>query len=200
MAVTATRIRFCWFFLLCVLFTADLAENPRRFTSSKFEMIRYAFVLLSMCVWRNNGIYILIVFLPIVIIALRRYWKNLLIMSAAVLVLYAAYSGPMMSLLDVVPGNSREALSVPMQQMARAALYAEDELSEEELNNIHDLISEDYVQQYNARISDPVKNGFKTSVLFREPFKYLKPIFSWPEVPGYLSGCLPGSFVGQLVS
>lgn len=179
MAVTATKDTiFAGFFLLCVLFTADLADNPKRFTSSKFEMIRYAFVLLSMCVWRNNGIYILIVFLPIIIIALRRYWKNLLIMSAAVLVLYAAYSGPMMSLLDVVPGNSREALSVPMQQMARAALYAEDELSEEELNNIHDLISEDYVQQYNARISDPVKNGFKTSVLFREPFKYLKTYFS----------------------
>lgn len=179
MAVTATKDTiFSGFFLLCVLFTADLADDPKRFTASKFEMIRYAFVLLSMCVWRNNGIYILIVFLPIVIIALRQYWKNLLILSAAVLVLYAAYSGPMMSLLDVVPGNSREALSVPMQQMARAALYAEDELTEEELDNIHDLISEDYVQQYNARISDPVKNGFKTSVLFREPLKYLKTYFS----------------------
>lgn len=179
MAVTATKdTLFAGFFLLSALFTAELAEDPKRFTASRFELIRYAFVLLCMCVWRNNGIYILIVFLPIVIIALHRYWKNLLIMSAAVLVLYAAYSGPMMNLLDVAPGNSREALSVPMQQMARAALYAEDELSEEELNNIHDLINEDYVQKYNARISDPVKSGFKTSVLFREPFRYLKTYFS----------------------
>lgn len=175
MAVTATKdTLFAGFFLLSVLFTADLVRDQKHFAASKFELIRYVFVLISMCLWRNNGFYILVVFLPILIIVLRQYWKNLLIVSLAVIVLYVGYAGPMMEILNVVPGNSREALSVPMQQLARAALYAEDELTEEELASIHELISEDYVQRYNPRISDPVKNGFKTSALMKSPFKYLK--------------------------
>lgn len=176
MAVTATKDTiFSGFFLLTVLFTADLAENPKRFTASKFELSRYAIILFSMCIWRNNGIYILIVFLPILIVALRKYWKSLLILSLSVMMAYAAYSGPFTAVLDVYAGNPvREALSVPMQQMARAALYNKEELTNEELKNIYDLVGEDHVRQYNARIADPVKNGFNSQAFLESPAKYLK--------------------------
>lgn len=175
MAVTATKdTLFAGFFLLAVLFTADLAADPKRFCSSRFEMIRYVLTLVSMCMWRNNGIYILVIFLPVMILALKKYWKNLLILSLAAVLIYFAYAGPFTSLIGAVPGNSREALSVPMQQMARAAMDAPDQLTEEELSNIHALISENTVQAYNPRISDPVKSGFRTSELFRSPLRYFK--------------------------
>ncbi len=179
MAVSATKDSlFSAFFLLAVLLTADLVEDPKRFCTSPLRMIRYIFALVFMCMWRNNGFYILIVFLPILVIALRQYWKRLVPISLAVIFLYLGYSGPLMQAIgNYAPGDFRETMSVPMQQIARTVKYYGDELTPEELEAIGELIDPEYLDQYNPRLSDPVKSGFQTNVLKENPAKYLKLYF-----------------------
>lgn len=193
-AVTATKdTLFTGIFLLTVLFTAELVKAPAAFFHSRFQMIRYVAALVLLCMWRNNGVYIMAVFLPVLLIVFRRYWKRMLPVCLAFVVVYGLYAGPLMQVLNVIPGNSREALSVPMQQMVRAVNEHPEKLTQEEMDAIYEIIPEDRIDDYNSRLSDPVKAYFKTSQLMKEPFKYLRV---------YLSVGIkcPGTYVNAVLS
>lgn len=84
------------------------------------------------------------------------------------------FSASLMSYLNVNPGSSREALSLPMQQTARYVKEFGDEITEDEKAVISTVLDyENLAEKYDPRISDPVKRTFKSMATPEELKDYL---------------------------
>jgi hypothetical protein len=125
-----------------------------------------AFILVSLGVtfMRNNGLYVVLI--ATVVLAVLLAGHRALVATAGVVCLVAALivNGPVYKALDVTPGPVREALSIPLQQIARIANNHPDDLSASQKQFIETLLSSDTVAEavgdYNPTISDPIKKKF----------------------------------------
>lgn len=70
---------------------------------------------------------------------------------------------------QIEPGSIREALSLPFQQTARYALEYGNEITEEEAAVISNILDYEHLaENYNPRISDPVKRTFNKNATREE--------------------------------
>lgn len=169
--VTTKDILFGGMFL--VFFVLSL-ENIFGFPEVKDRkwLVKYLLFGVLMCLFRNQGVYVL-AFTTIFLLLFKTInKKRLLISNIIVIILVGIINGPFMSLLGVQKGNSREMLSVPMQQIAK--VYNEEEISDSDKQLIEKLISKKGLDGYNPQISDPVKSGFRTKVFSNNKVTYLK--------------------------
>lgn len=144
-------------YVMRFLIRKDLAGDTK-------GMICFGAAALCTMVFRNNGLYIVLLTLPVLAVACGRklieYKKNTVIFLAVIFVPYFLYIGPMYRVLDVKPGGVEEMLSVPLQQMARVYKYDIDSLSREDLDTLYRFVEEESLSQYKPTVSDPVKQGF----------------------------------------
>ena len=76
----------------------------------------------------------------------------------AALVFQAGYTGLLLPACGVIPGETREMLSVPFQQVARV-LHEGREVTQAELDAVARVLNaEEAARNYNPRLSDPVKD------------------------------------------
>ena len=151
------------FFLLVFLLLLDLLE-----TWNRRRAIGFVAAAILMCLFRNQGYYILaFVCLGIFVFLRKRGGKvcSILLISAVV---GWFFMGPLISILQIPKGDPREMLSVPMQQMA--AVWKADQadliaMDEEDRILLEELIDPPCLDQYLPNCSDPVKSGFRTEVL-----------------------------------
>jgi hypothetical protein len=110
---------------------------------------------------RNNGIHVMALTLPLLLLPLRHYWKRIVVVSAALAAAYALYVGPLYATLDVKPGPKEESYSVPIQQLGLITKLHWDELSPEDRVFISDVFSgrspEDLSDGYVPWLTDPMK-------------------------------------------
>ena len=78
---------------------------------------------------RNNGVYIVLLTLPVLFVLLRRSRKQVLIVLVALVAAVALWFGPTFAVLHVRPGPAEETYSVPLQQLGRIAKYHANSLS-----------------------------------------------------------------------
>lgn len=171
---------FSGFFLEIYIHLIDWMEKPKQDSSGKQNWKKYImFFLLAigMCVFRNQG-YMLLAFVGVFSVFL--FWKTSRRISAVILtsaLVGVFLMGPFVDMLGVPKGDSREMLSVPMQQLAYA--WTEDslgtiELDEEEKDKIEALIPVEFLTNYHADNADYVKSGFDTETLKSDASGYLK--------------------------
>ena len=111
--------------------------------------------------FRNNGVYAIILTLPFVLIAFRKYYKQILIMFLIPIVLYEIITGPGYKLMGIKSGSTKEALSVPLQQFARLMSYNQDKLSDKQKDKIRQYLPiEDFGKLYDPVFADPIKAQF----------------------------------------
>lgn len=133
---------------------------------------------------RNNGKYLLYVFIPVLIIVMLCWgFKQKAVKKAllgALLLLLPVFSSMavesfVVSHYDVAPGSRREALSLVFQQTARYIYERGDQVSPEERAAIDAVISyEDISTEYNPMISDPVKQYFRDECTTADLINYFK--------------------------
>lgn len=148
------------FFLLYVIRFALNSE----FAGDRKAMVRFGAAALCTMIFRNNGVYIVLLTLLILFFArrksCRKYGKNLAVFLAVILVPYLLYTGPVYRMLSVTQGGVEEMLSVPLQQMARVYRYDRASLEEEELELLTGFVDQDCLEEYRPTVSDFVKKGF----------------------------------------
>lgn len=116
-----------------------------------------------MCLLRNNAVYTVILFLPFAVILARGYRLQIFASLAAALVIFSAVNGPVYHALGISEGNSREMLSVPIQQITTVVVTRGDDLTEQDYESIgHFLPCEKLEGDYNPRFADYAKNAFYT--------------------------------------
>lgn len=185
--------------LFCVSFARVYATHPVRKVDIVFLSVASALVIL----FRNNGIFAVLVLSAIVLV--RCAAKKKLLVEAipllAGLLLGFLLTGPVLYLLGVSPTESVEPLSVPLQQIARVLASGKD-LDEKELLTLDSFMDIGRVREsYKPWISDPVKHsvndewikthfgdflGFWIRVGLKYPAEYAK---AWiDQTRGYWNG------------
>lgn len=174
-AVSSTKdVLFAAFLFLLVLFTLDMIIDPEKFFAAPIYQIRFVITAFLMLILRNNGIELFILCIPFFVLVFRKHWIKMLLLCVITLALFEIYTGPIYELLDVQPGDMREALSTPIQQLSRAMRDDPQKITEEEKKTVYEIIPKEAITRYDSRISDPVKFSFRTAILKENPMKYFK--------------------------
>lgn len=161
--------------LLYIINIIELIHDTEKYFSSWKNIVKFVIITLLLMLFRNNGVYAIILSVPIMIIIFRRNYKKILIMYLVPIILYYAFNTFAYNVLLATKGNIAEALSVPMQQIARVVKYNNDKLTEDEKKEINKYMPINKVGEvYDSRISDPVKNLFKSEKLKENKTEFIK--------------------------
>lgn len=154
-------IPFAVTMLIFTIMMTEIAINKEHFMKSKIKNALLVISMLLVILFRNNGLYVILLTIPCLFIFAMKYYKKLIVISGVVLATYMIWKGPVFSLLNIQPGSSREALSIPLQQFARVTKNHSETLTEDEKWRIYKYLpTEDLAEVYTPKISDPVKNNF----------------------------------------
>lgn len=172
---TSTKDILFGAFLLC--FSAALWETAECEKISGGQLIKLAVFGILACLFRNQGIYIMLALLPIcLLLCLKKtgLWLGVLLICLVSQSFFSLSS----HVLQIPKGDKREMLCVPMQQMARvcsawaAAGGAGDNLTSKQYEIVSELIPPEGMEVYIADAADQVKAHFKTEVLAADFGKY----------------------------
>lgn len=161
-------------FLLC--FSAAAWEFAECASPGRGEYGKIAGFGILMCLFRNQGIYILLAMIVLCLL-LRVGKKGLYICLSAVCLVFQVFHMMAAGLLGIPGGDRREMLCVPMQQAARVCYEylngGEVFVTPEQYEAVEEVISRDGILAYRAKEADPVKGYFQTDVLGEDMGKYL---------------------------
>lgn len=162
-------------FILFTLELCKLIHDKELYVRNTTSNIRFIIIGILCCLLRNNVIYAFIPVSICTILLLRKHWKRIALWSICILAGFLLINGPLYSALGIEKGNSREMLSVPMQQIAYVVVTHESTLSPDDIASINEYLPVDSVSElYNPRFADPVKNTFITEHYDANPMKFIK--------------------------
>lgn len=171
--------------LFCCHFV-EIATNPSEYIARKRNLVLFPIVSFFMCAFRNNGLHIyLFCFAILLVLRISRFRKvkRYLPLIAVVLlpvIMFKIYTGPVFDALGIEPGQVREALSIPIQQLQRVAVKRAGELTPEQTEMmgyyIDDLEWRSWSpgREYDPFISDPAKSCFISSRYEDDPIAFWK--------------------------
>ena len=167
-------------FAICMLWFVilinEMVTNKEQFFKSKKKLVLFAISMLLVILFRNNGIYVVILTAPFIFIFAKQYYKQLIIIFACVLLTYSVlWKGIIFNCLKIEEGSAVEALSVPLQQIARVVRDKKDKLTEEEKVQINKLWEEkDLAEIYDPTLSDNVKGSVNVEELSNNKGDFIK--------------------------
>lgn len=134
-------------------------------TKARYEILYVCFTVLLL-LFRNNALYALALSIPVICLLLlrtkRRSERGLsryLILTVLTLALSVTGNKILMTSLNAHNGSPREMLSIPLQQMARTRVKAEETLPPALRQAVEQYLPAEWVfAAYNPYLADPVKN------------------------------------------
>lgn len=172
-AVCATKDSlFASLFVLFFSLMLDLVTDTKGFFHSWKYMTGFSLVVFLLLTFRNNMLYAFVFCIPFLIWLYRSYWKKLLPMLLAPILLLLLYEGILYPALKVAPGSSREAYSVIMQQFGN--VYNNCELESGDRKQLLALMDDEAWKKYEPHKSDAIKNEFRTDVFEENLLDYMK--------------------------
>lgn len=161
--------------LLYVIYLIEICVNRENFFKSRARLVCLVFILLGMFFFKNIGLYIFLLSLPFVFMVARKYWKKILLVSLAAISVFYVVKGPVYSAAGIAPGDEREAYSVPLQQIARIAMYHDGEITDNEKQIINEVLPyTELALRYQPWLSDRVKEAFSSAQFNTDKSKYMK--------------------------
>ena len=159
------------FLILC----NELIYNTDEFLSKKKNIAIYIIVSVLIFWMRNNGMYIVILTMPFIVIVLRKYWKKVIPMFLSIIIIYFALKIVIFSALNIKNGSVAEMLSIPLQQIARVDKYYRDSLDEGIVKEIDSFFEcENIGEKYNPILSDPVKAELNVDYFNENKIEFIK--------------------------
>lgn len=179
LAFNSTKDILFGVFLLC--FCVSVWDFLEFEVTGRGPYVRVAVFGILVCLFRNQGIYILLAM--ILLCLLFRMGKRGLCLSMAVACLISkGFFMLSAGVLGIPEGDRKEMLCVPMQQAARVCLlYQEGEegsVTPEEYETVTQVIPQEGIRSYLSDAADNVKIYFRTDVLLTDPGKYMSAYFS----------------------
>lgn len=172
---TTKDVIFSVLLQLAIIFMYEMCRDMQQFYADKWRLCCFIITTVLMCLFRKNGIYIVVGIVPFVILFFKKYAKRCLCLFGGIIVIYLLISKSLFWILEAEEGSIEEAFSVPIQQIARVYNeYGENAFTEEEIALIYDGISPAALMNYNPLISDDIKNIFDFDVVLEQEGDYLK--------------------------
>lgn len=131
--------------------------------------------LFVMAVFRNNGFYVFLVMLPVLLLlAGKRNMKKMAVTAGLALVLVLGQSAALKAALKPVDTGIQETLTVPIQQLARTWNYSPEVFSEADREALFEILPQEVLERYTPKLSDLVKIDFCTENYEKDPGRYRK--------------------------
>ena len=151
--------------LLLTTFLVQLVNDPDSFLSDNKKLICFVLTAVFMPMFRHNGFYAYLVFVPFALVYFRKRLKPVFVgMLIAPVVLYLALSGLLSVACRTKGTHHQEMLTVPIMQLARVYAYDGASLSEQEKELIEAYIPKSNLDKYTPRDSDMVKVDFNNEL------------------------------------
>lgn len=182
-SITAVKDTLYTAFLL--LFSIKLFDFVKKDEVKKVDYITLFLTSMLVCLFRNNGFYIVVVTLPFLL-----YKKSKLpIISLLLLVVvsYVSFNNILLPALGISGTSIRETLSIPFQQTARVVKLKGNEISDEDKIIIDKILDyENLATDYNEDLADPVKNKYNKDAETKDLIAYFevwfKGLFKYPLI------------------
>ena len=159
-------IVFAAVFLVYLTFLPDLIEKEKPDAKSLLGM---SLLTALSCLLRNNAIYTMGLTLIMLLILFGKARRQVLIVHLCGMLAAGAVMWGIYPMMGIQPGNKKEAMSVPIQQISRILTAKADTMAKEELEEISAFFDiEKTVSMYNPRLSEPVKDYCFSEEALRE--------------------------------
>ncbi|RKM59818.1 hypothetical protein D6855_08505 [Butyrivibrio sp. CB08] len=156
---------FTAFLLIITVLLLQLFENPDEFLKDKKKVALFMVSAVLMPLFRHNGFYAYLVFIPFALIYFRKKLKPFLVtVLVAPVVLYLIVSNVLALACGTEGTHHQEMLTVPIMQLARVYSYEGDTLSKEDKEVIESYITKQGLDKYTPRVSDLVKVDFNNEL------------------------------------
>ena len=146
-----------------VLLLQELCTKTEQFLASKGKLVLFGLASLGMTMLRHNGFYAFVVFMILLLIYLRKYWKKLSVYFIGILIVYFLLNTGLTAVCRADASENQEKLTVPIMQMARIYAYEQGSLSEEELALMTTYLPAEALEHYTPKVSDSVKISFNNT-------------------------------------
>ena len=163
-----------------LLFSLKIYEITNMNKINYFDLI---LISILVCLFRNNGIFIVIITLVFLI---KKYYKVSYVI-VFILLFYFSFNNILLPILKVSGTSIREVLSIPFQQTARVVKLKDASISLNDKLIISKILDYDNLaKDYNENLADPVKNKFNKDSTKEELKDYLivwlKDMFKYPNI------------------
>lgn len=170
----------------------------------KLNLTIFAIAVLGVTLLRNNGVIIIVALLPLFLFLFAKKQKQffMVFLISSLIALFLRF--PLLSILDVEKGRITEALSLPVQQVARTYIIHPESFEEEDKALLSELIPLEKIEPtFQGYTNDPIKfviqknhkyieenlsayRNLWIKIGLRQPLSYLK---AWIELTrGYWHG------------
>jgi len=147
---------------VCVLEVLLLREHG--LSQSRWVWVLFTLSALAVMLLRNNGLYVVALSLLVWLLSLRGLRKRIALVAGICVIVFGLWQSAVFPALNVAPGSVSEALSVPLQQLARIARDHPEGIDEQARAVIAGLFGkatpEALGKRYDPRLSNPVKDEF----------------------------------------
>lgn len=170
--------------LLVLVSLTDLGMRPEGFRDDWDKWLLFGGGALVMMCFRHNGMYAFLVLVPAVLLFCgkrcgRKMVCRMVLLLGIVFGAYTAVTAGLAGLLSAGGSEKQEMLTVPIQQLARVWNYEGDSLTEEQKETLYEILPEEALAFYTAKVSDGVKRWFVNEAFASDPWKYAR---LWAEV------------------
>lgn len=164
-------------FAVCMMmmFLLTMFQMIRGITTGNRALIELSVFGIGMGLLRNDGKYIILGSVVIMLLLLKGHRKALLISGAAIAICLGLFFKVLMPAFHITPGSRREALSVPFQQTARYFRDYPEQVTEEEWEAVNAVLNAGALaEKYEPRKADNVKNTFRENATSEDLKSYIK--------------------------
>ena len=173
-AINANKdVYYSLFIMWLLMLLFDIIHGKEKITFKKG--IGLFLILLLICLFRNNGVYLIVLIYPFMLIYNRINIKQISIIFLSVFCLFFGYKHFLLPSLKITDTSPREAMSLFFQQTARYVINHEDELTNSDKEIIGTIIDYDIIKtKYNSKLSDPIKNTYNKFATKEDLAHYFK--------------------------
>lgn len=155
---------------LCVLQWNIIGERQ----TSRSNIIKMIVLNLLICLWRNNGLYIIAFVLVSIAVLLKRKGVKLIVSGLFSIIIVLIIKGPVFNALDISKDSLRESISIPEQQLA-AVINSGHELSSEQEDILFTLAPKEvWLNNYCPTLSDDIKFNINQDYLSHHLGSFIK--------------------------
>lgn len=162
-ALCSTKdVLYCAFLLLFLVELIDYYREIKEIGHGGKNAIRLILTGAGMLLFRNNGLYALIVTIPFLITLSGKFWKKTCLYMLVILGTFIICSFALKTVTRADDSEKQEILTIPIQQLARVYNYENQSLSRWQKDTLLKYLPEEALYKYRPTLSDPVKYYFNS--------------------------------------
>ena len=168
-------ILFSGIFPIFVIMCFEIVFNTEEFLKKGKNILLFIIISLLTIYLRHNGLYVVIITLVGIIIMIKKYRKKLLLLFITIIILFEFINFMIYNVLKVTKGSIAEAMSIPLQQIARSIKNNENEIDEGIKEGVNCFFEKENIwYDYEPTLSDNVKFKFNVNYFKDNKIEFIK--------------------------